>query len=54
MISPEQERVTAKRMNATTLTLETSHVAMLAKPKEVADFIAEAAALKHDPNVASK
>ena len=42
-ISPEQEKVTAKRMGATTLTLPTSHVAMLAKPKEVADFIAEAA-----------
>jgi pimeloyl-ACP methyl ester carboxylesterase len=43
MIAPEQERVTAKRMNATTLTLATSHVAMLAKPKEVADFIGLAA-----------
>ncbi len=41
-ISPDQERSTAKRMGATTLTLPTSHVAMLAKPKEVADFIAEA------------
>lgn len=54
MISPEQERATAKRMNAKTLTLATSHVAMLAKPKEVSDFIAEAAALKHAPEVASK
>ena len=44
MISPEQEKVTAKRMGAQTLTLATSHVAMLAKPKEVADFIAGAAA----------
>ncbi len=43
MISPEQQRVTAKRMNARTLTLTTSHVAMLAKPKEVAEFIAGAA-----------
>jgi pimeloyl-ACP methyl ester carboxylesterase len=54
MISPEQERVTAKRMNATTLTVATSHVAMLAKPKEVADFIAGAASLKHAPDIASK
>jgi pimeloyl-ACP methyl ester carboxylesterase len=54
MIAPEQERVTAKRMDATTLTLATSHVAMLAKPKEVADFIAAAASLKHAPEVASK
>jgi pimeloyl-ACP methyl ester carboxylesterase len=54
MISPEQERVTAKRMNAVTLTLATSHVAMLAEPREVADFIAAAASLRHAPEVASK
>ena len=44
MISPEQERTTAKRMNAKTLSLPTSHVAMLAKPKEVAEFIVDAVA----------
>lgn len=44
MISPEQERVTAKRMKAKTLSLPASHVAMLAKPKEVAEFIIDAAA----------
>jgi pimeloyl-ACP methyl ester carboxylesterase len=43
-ISPEQEASTAKRMNAKTLTLPTSHVATLAQPQEVADFIIEAAA----------
>jgi pimeloyl-ACP methyl ester carboxylesterase len=43
-ISPEQETSTAKRMGSKTLTLATSHVAMLAKPKEVADFIIGAAA----------
>jgi pimeloyl-ACP methyl ester carboxylesterase len=43
-ISPEQEKVTARRMNAKTLTLPTSHVAMLAKPKEVSEFVSEAAA----------
>ena len=42
-ISPQQEKDTAKRMGATTLTLPTSHVPMLSKPKEVADFIVEAA-----------
>lgn len=42
-ISPEQEAKTAERMGAKTITLATSHVAMLAKPKEVANFIAEAA-----------
>jgi len=50
MISPEQERVTAKRMNARTLVLPTSHVPMLSKPKEVADFIGDAATLKHLPD----
>jgi len=53
MIAPEQERVTAKRMNATTLTLATSHVPMLAKPVQVADFIAAAASRKHDPEAAT-
>ncbi len=43
-IAPEQEKATAKRMGSKTLTLESSHVAMLAKPKEVSDFIAAAAA----------
>jgi pimeloyl-ACP methyl ester carboxylesterase len=42
-ISPEQEASTAKRMNAKTLTLPSSHVAMLAHPQKVADFIIEAA-----------
>jgi pimeloyl-ACP methyl ester carboxylesterase len=42
-ISPDQQKFTATRMGAKTLTLPTSHVAMLAKPNEVADFIAEAA-----------
>lgn len=41
-ISPEQEISTAKRMAATTLTLATSHVAMLAEPQKVADFMIEA------------
>jgi pimeloyl-ACP methyl ester carboxylesterase len=42
-IAPEQEKATAKRMGSKTLTLESSHVAMLAKPREVTDFIAGAA-----------
>ena len=46
-ISPEQEAATAKRMNSKTLTLPTSHVAMLAKPQEVANFVSEAAASIH-------
>ena len=43
-IAPEQETSTAKRMNAKTLTVATSHLAMLSKPAEVAAFIIEAAA----------
>jgi len=43
-ISPEQEISTAKRMGAKTLTLSTSHVAMLVQPQKVADFMVEAAA----------
>jgi pimeloyl-ACP methyl ester carboxylesterase len=46
-IAPEQEKATAKRMGSKTLTLDSSHVAMLAKPKEVADFVAAAAAGAH-------
>ncbi|RRA48819.1 alpha/beta fold hydrolase [Acidipila sp. EB88] len=43
MISPDQEQATAKRMHATVLTLPTSHVPMLSKPNDVADFIGQAA-----------
>lgn len=43
-ISPEQEISTAKRMDAKTLTLPTSHLPMLSQPEKVADFMAEAAA----------
>jgi pimeloyl-ACP methyl ester carboxylesterase len=49
MISPEQERVTARRMNAKTLTLPTSHVPMLSKPREVANYVADAASGKSSP-----
>jgi pimeloyl-ACP methyl ester carboxylesterase len=44
MIAPQQEKDSAKKMNAAVLTLPTSHVPMISKPKEVADFIAAAAA----------
>jgi pimeloyl-ACP methyl ester carboxylesterase len=43
-IAPEQEISTAKRMGAKTLTVPSSHVAMLAQPDKVADFVIEAAA----------
>ena len=44
MINPDYERFAAKRMGAKTLALPTSHVPMLSKPEEVAEFIATAAA----------
>lgn len=42
-ISPDQERSTAERMNAKTLSLPTSHLPMLSQPQKVADFVIEAA-----------
>jgi pimeloyl-ACP methyl ester carboxylesterase len=42
-IQPEQERATAARMKSKTLSLPTSHVPMLSKPREVAAFFIEAA-----------
>jgi pimeloyl-ACP methyl ester carboxylesterase len=43
-IAPDEERFFAKRMKATTTELNTSHVPMLSKPKDVAAVIMEAAA----------
>ncbi len=43
IISPQLEEMEAQRMNATTITLNTNHVAMLSDPRRVADFIARAA-----------
>lgn len=42
-INPELEKRMAKRANAKTTTLKTSHVAMLSKPNEVLDVILDAA-----------
>ena len=39
MIQPDVERAEAKKIKATTLMLKSSHAAMLAQPKKVADFI---------------
>ena len=41
--SPELERFLARRMNATTIELESSHVAMISHPKEIAALIQAAA-----------
>ncbi|APW39567.1 hypothetical protein RD110_22060 [Rhodoferax koreense] len=43
MIQPDTERQFAKRMNARTITLASSHVPMLSHPAEVAKLIVEAA-----------
>jgi len=43
MISPQFERDAAKRIHATTTTLNTNHVAMLSMPREVANVIIDAA-----------
>ena len=43
IISPQLEEMEAKRMNAVTIEVNTSHVAMLSDPTRVADFIAQAA-----------
>jgi hypothetical protein len=42
-ISPQLEAAEAKRMNAITITVSTSHLAMLADPESVANLIKEAA-----------
>lgn len=43
-IAPDEERFFAKRMNATTTELNTSHLPMLSRPKDVAVVIMDAAA----------
>ena len=42
MIAPDLERAYAKKLNATTTVLQTSHVPMLSQPKKVADVILSA------------
>jgi pimeloyl-ACP methyl ester carboxylesterase len=43
MIAPQYQEATAKQIKAKSMTVASSHLAMLAKPIEVADFIADAA-----------
>jgi hypothetical protein len=45
-INPELERFLAKRMNATTIELDSSHVSLVSHPKEIADMILLAAGRK--------
>jgi pimeloyl-ACP methyl ester carboxylesterase len=42
-INPDLERFLAKRMNATTIELDSSHVSLVSHPKEIADLILRAA-----------
>jgi len=43
-INPEQERMMAKRANAKTIEVNSSHAAYISHPKETAKLIEEAAA----------
>jgi len=43
MIQPDAQRALAKKINATTTSLPTSHVPMVSRPKDVAEVIAAAA-----------
>jgi pimeloyl-ACP methyl ester carboxylesterase len=43
-VSPELEKAQAAAMKATSITVPSSHVPMLSRPKEVADLIEQAAA----------
>jgi pimeloyl-ACP methyl ester carboxylesterase len=43
VVAPELQAIFAERMNATTITLPSSHVAMLSQPAAVASFIRRAA-----------
>ena len=43
MVPPEHERESAKRIGATTVTLDSGHVPMLSQPRAVADVIIDAA-----------
>jgi pimeloyl-ACP methyl ester carboxylesterase len=45
-INPELQRFLAKRMKATTIELNSSHVSLLSHPREVADLILAAAGHK--------
>jgi pimeloyl-ACP methyl ester carboxylesterase len=45
-INPDLERFLAKRMNATTIEIASSHLSLLSHPKEIADLILSAAGRK--------
>jgi pimeloyl-ACP methyl ester carboxylesterase len=43
MISPDVQRMFAKQMNATTISLPASHASYVSHPNEIAEFILNAA-----------
>ena len=43
MIPPDTQRMFAQRMNATTISIDTSHASYVAHPDEIADLILDAA-----------
>ena len=53
MIDPAAQTFMAKRMNATTTSVNASHVVMLSKPKEVAAVILSAAAVAAKPTASN-
>jgi pimeloyl-ACP methyl ester carboxylesterase len=52
-INPELERYLAKRMNATTIELDSSHVSLVSHPKEIAELILLAAGYKQEVPLAA-
>jgi pimeloyl-ACP methyl ester carboxylesterase len=44
-INPDLQRFMAKRMGATAIEIDSSHLSLISHPKEVADLILRAAAL---------
>jgi len=48
-INPDLERFLAKRMNATTIELDSSHVSLVSHPKEITDLILLAAGHNKSP-----
>ncbi|GAA4308010.1 alpha/beta hydrolase [Mucilaginibacter gynuensis] len=46
IIAPEIERQAAKKIGSTTISVPSSHVAMLAQPQKIADLILQAAVVK--------
>jgi hypothetical protein len=52
-VQPDLERFVAKRMNATTYEVESSHVIMLSQPEFVLDVIRDAAAAVEKSSLAA-